>query len=79
LTVSRSFLSATKLSLYDISLPEDQHARAEERIRIEPSGSKYLFIYPFIKTRAWYALSQEQRQEMITSISASGANIPTSS
>jgi NAD(P)H-dependent nitrite reductase small subunit len=67
LTVSRSFLSATKRSLYDISLPEDQHkTRAEERIRIEPSGSKYLFVYPFIKTRAWYALSQEQRQAMIT-------------
>ncbi len=41
-------------------------AHAEERIRIEPGGSRYLFVYPFIKTRAWYALSQEERQEMIT-------------
>jgi chlorite dismutase len=65
LTVSRSFLSGTKRSLYDISLPEDK-GKAEERIRIEPSDQKYLFVYPFIKTRAWYALSPEQRQEMIT-------------
>lgn len=66
LSVSRSFLSGTKRSMYDISLPEDRDAHGEERIRIEPGDSRYLFVYPFIKTRAWYALSQEQRQEMIT-------------
>jgi len=67
LTVSRSFLSGTKRSMYDISLPEeDQDAPVEEKIRIEPSDSRYLFVYPFIKTRAWYALSREERQEMIT-------------
>lgn len=66
LSVSRSFLSGTKRSMYDISLPEDHDAHGEERIRIEPSDSRYLFVYPFIKTRAWYALTQEQRQEMIT-------------
>jgi NAD(P)H-dependent nitrite reductase small subunit len=67
LAVTRSFLSATRRSIYDISLPEDQtRPNAEERIRIEPGGSRYLFVYPFIKTRAWYALSHEERQEMIT-------------
>ncbi len=67
LDVPRSFLSATKRSLYDISLPEDSRKPSgEERIRIEPSGSRYLFVYPFIKTRPWYALSQDDRQRMIT-------------
>ncbi|NLX08192.1 MAG: nitrite reductase small subunit NirD [Chloroflexi bacterium] len=67
LRVTRSFLSGTRRSIYDISLPEDQgQPREEERIRIEPSDSRYLFVYPFIKTRAWYMLSQEERQEMIT-------------
>lgn len=67
LEVGRSFLSGTKRSLYDISLPEDAGgATGEERIRIEPSDSRYLFVYPFIKTRAWYALSQDERQAMIT-------------
>ncbi|MBN1562282.1 MAG: chlorite dismutase family protein, partial [Anaerolineae bacterium] len=65
--VTRSFLSGTKRSLYDISLPEDvENMDAEERIRIEPSDQKYLFVYPFIKTRAWYDLSPERRQDMIT-------------
>lgn len=67
LDVPRSFLSGTRRSIYDISLPEDaEKPRSEDRIRIEPSGSKYLFVYPFIKTRPWYMLSQEERQEMIT-------------
>jgi chlorite dismutase len=35
------------------------------RIAINPQGSKYLFVYPFVKTRAWYALSQEERQRMM--------------
>ncbi|NDJ76121.1 MAG: Rieske 2Fe-2S domain-containing protein, partial [Chloroflexi bacterium] len=65
LTVNRSFLSGTKRSMYDITLPEDEE-EPEERIRIEPSDQKYLFVYPFIKTRAWYALSAEERQAMIT-------------
>jgi NAD(P)H-dependent nitrite reductase small subunit len=67
LGVSRSFLSSTKRSLYDISLPEDAKLPdVAERIRIEPSDSRYLFVYPFIKTRAWYALPQEERQAMMT-------------
>jgi chlorite dismutase/nitrite reductase/ring-hydroxylating ferredoxin subunit len=67
IAVSRSFLSGTKRSLYDISLPEDANrVDAEARIRIEPSDQKYLFVYPFIKTRAWYELPPERRQDMIT-------------
>jgi len=67
LTLPRSFLSGTKRSIYDISLPEDtNNPHPEERIIIEPGDAKYLFVYPFIKTRAWYELAQEARQEMIT-------------
>lgn len=67
LTTPRSFLSGTKRSVYDITLPEDLDGEhAEERIIIEPSDAKYLFVYPFIKTRAWYDLPAERRQEMIT-------------
>lgn len=66
LKMTRSFLSGTKRSIYDISLPEDDRKTAGERIIIEPGEARYLFVYPFIKTRAWYALPQERRQEMIT-------------
>lgn len=65
LTMPRSFLSGTKKSIYNIALPEDR-GKVEERIIIEPGDAPYLFVYPFIKTRAWYALPQETRQEMIT-------------
>ncbi|MBZ0309185.1 MAG: chlorite dismutase family protein, partial [Anaerolineae bacterium] len=65
LTMPRSFLSGTKKSMYNIALPEDR-GKVEERILIEPGDARYLFVYPFIKTRAWYDLPKETRQEMIT-------------
>lgn len=35
------------------------------RIAINPQGSKYLFVYPFVKTREWYTLSHEERQRQM--------------
>jgi chlorite dismutase len=35
------------------------------RIAINPQGSKYLFVYPFVKNREWYTLSHEERQRMM--------------
>lgn len=67
ISMTRSYLSGTKRSVYDITLPEDREGEHdEERIIIEPSDAKYLFVYPFIKTRPWYELPAERRQEMIT-------------
>lgn len=58
-----SYLSATKRSMY---LIRHKHAgQAGERLRISPSGAPYLFVYPFVKTRAWYALSKATRQGMM--------------
>ncbi len=31
----------------------------------EPSGSKYLFVYPFTKKREWYSIPFEQRREIM--------------
>jgi chlorite dismutase len=28
-------------------------------------GARYLFVYPFVKTRAWYALPLERRQQIM--------------
>ena len=75
LTLPRSFLSGTKRSIYDIALPEDGRP-SEEKIIIEPGDAKYLFVYPFIKTRPWYALSQEDRQRMITEHIRVGRKFP---
>jgi NAD(P)H-dependent nitrite reductase small subunit len=57
-----SLLGMTRKSIYDIGL---EGAEAEERIIIQPGDGRYLFVYPFTKTRAWYALPFEQRQEMM--------------
>ena len=35
------------------------------RLRIKPGTGKYLFVYPFVKTRPWYELSFEVRQAMM--------------
>jgi chlorite dismutase len=38
-------------------------AENEHRNKIVIGGGKYLFVYPFVKTRAWYVLPQEKRME----------------
>ncbi|KAB2861244.1 MAG: chlorite dismutase family protein, partial [Anaerolineae bacterium] len=55
-----SYFSQTKRSIYEIRSAHDDSP--EERLVIDPSEAKYLFVYPFIKTRAWYQLSLHARQ-----------------
>jgi chlorite dismutase len=62
LEVPQSFLSMTKRSMY---IDKDNPEHVEDRLHIVPGKSKYLFVYPFVKTRPWYSLSPEQRQEMM--------------
>ncbi|MBZ0287309.1 MAG: chlorite dismutase family protein [Anaerolineae bacterium] len=65
LTLAVSLLSQTKRSIYEIRDDPDEAARSEERLIISPSEAKYLFVYPFIKTRPWYQMSLEERQTMM--------------
>ena len=62
LEVTQSFLSMTKRSMY---IDKDNPEHVEDRLHIVPGQSKYLFVYPFVKTRGWYGLPVEQRQEMM--------------
>jgi chlorite dismutase len=62
LEVTQSFLSMTKRSMY---IDKDNPEHVEDRLHIVPGKSKYLFVYPFVKTRNWYTLPVEQRQEMM--------------
>src|SRR5712691_3446303 len=64
LQVPYSFLAMTRKSMYDIGV-EDEGEEAE-RIIIQPGDSKYLFVYPFVKTRAWYALPFDERQRIMS-------------
>jgi len=48
-----SYLATTKAS---------QYTQARKARRIVPRGSPYLVVYPFVKVRPWYALSEAERQ-----------------
>ena len=58
-----SYLSMTKRSQYIISGEEED--QAESRTKLRPGGQRYIFIYPFWKTRAWYLLPIEERQRLM--------------
>jgi chlorite dismutase len=62
LSLQASYLSQTKRSIYEI---RDNPNEDVERLIIAPSEAKYLFVYPFVKTRPWYLLSLEERQRMM--------------
>lgn len=58
-----AFLSLTRRSIYTI--PDEPADGGPDRITIAPGPSKYLFVYPFVKTRPWYALGKADRQRMM--------------
>jgi chlorite dismutase len=63
LTTPHSFVSMTKRSMYIDKV--DPFHTAESRTHIIPGKRKYLFVYPFVKTRDWYLLPLEKRQEIM--------------
>ena len=59
-----AYLSMTMRSQYaNLLHPE---ARGRETLRDDGYVDDYLFVYPMIKTRAWYALPQDARQRIMT-------------
>ena len=69
-----AFLSALRRSVY---LPEGAHGdRHGTRLEVKTSSGKYLFVYPFVKQRAWYSLSKEERQRMMNEHFKIGARYP---
>lgn len=63
LTTPYSYLAMTRRSTYVI---EHQHeGQLDSRGQIVPGQYKYLFVYPFVKTRQWYRMSLPARQGMM--------------
>ncbi len=63
LSSPHSYLAMTRKSEYI-----DHHAHPGQdglRLRIRPSEMRYLFVYPFVKTREWYLLPPEKRQALM--------------
>jgi len=57
-----SYLTMTRRSHY---LGSHRHAGQEGTGERSPSGSKFLFVYPFVKKREWYKLPFVERQRMM--------------
>src|ERR687896_1593204 len=61
LTVTYSYFALARRSIY-----VGEHTPGfENRRYIVPGEGDYLFVYPFVKTRAWYRLPLEERQHMM--------------
>jgi len=63
LSMPFAFVAMTKRSMYIDKV--DPFHTAESRTHIIPGKRKYLFVYPFVKTRDWYLLPLEKRQEIM--------------
>jgi chlorite dismutase len=64
--VPYSYLAMTKPSEYS----------DESRLEVRPAHAKYLFVYPFVKTRAWYALEPQERHRIMQQHIAVGREYP---
>jgi len=63
-----SYLATTKAS---------QYTSARRARKITPRQSPYLVVYPFVKVRPWYALSEADRQRAMDEHMRIGAEHPT--
>lgn len=59
LELTYNFLAVTRESMYLKGHVEDV------KVTVEPGQAKYLFVYPFVKTREWYLLPMEERQKLM--------------
>lgn len=65
-----SYLAITRPSPY-LSSPRERPKEAQFE------KARYLFVYPFVKTRAWYALPQHWRKAMMLEHIGIGAKYPS--
>ena len=71
---THAFLSMTKRSVY---IGKNARGAHDPRLVITPEDKKYLFVYPFVKTRAWYALPMEDRKRMMNEHIRVGLTFPS--
>jgi chlorite dismutase len=75
LSTPYSYFSMTKRSVY-----VDKHTHEGQegtRLRLVPGQFKYLFVYPFVKSKAWYHLTKHARQGMMDEHIEIGHKYPT--
>ena len=67
-----NFISMTKPSPY----ARKETDAEREKLRAYPDGAPYVFVYPMVKTRAWYALAPEERGRIMREHIAVGHKYP---
>lgn len=72
LELTHNFISMTKPSPYARKETDPER----EAMRAYPDGAPYVFVYPMVKTRAWYMLSAEERGKMMREHIAVGHKYP---
>jgi chlorite dismutase len=65
-SIPHSFLGMRKTSEYS----------DEQRVVPRPFRGRYLFVYPFVKTRAWYGLPSEERRRIMREHISVGREYP---
>jgi len=66
-----TYLAVTRESQY-----VKAHSDDEAVVTMQPGQSKYLFVYPFVKTREWYLLPIEARRRMMAEHIRTGHRFP---
>ncbi|MEE9249335.1 MAG: chlorite dismutase family protein [Dehalococcoidia bacterium] len=75
LDTPHSYLAMTRRSMYT---DKHQHQGQEgNRLHVTPVEAKYLFVYPFVKTRDWYSLDKSTRQGMMDAHIETGHRYPS--
>ncbi len=66
-SIPYSFLALTKESEYS----------DESRLEVRPAKGRYLFVYPFVKTREWYLLDADERWRIMQEHIRVGREFPS--
>ena len=74
LSMPYSYLAMTRRSIY--TAPAEEGGPGS-RTHLSPGDAKYLFVYPFVKTRDWYRLPKEERQRIMDDHIAVGRRYPS--
>ena len=69
-----SLLGMTKRSLYVDNI---HPGHDDERMLVVPGRYRYIFVYPFVKTRAWYLLDHATRQRLMDGHIRLGTTYPS--
>ena len=67
MSIPYSYLALTKESEYS----------DESRLEVRPAKGRYMFVYPFVKTREWYLLDKDERWKVMQEHIRVGREYPT--